>query len=217
VRRLLDGMADPVRSAAASFAFPAASTVPAGSSSFGAESRTPGDAGQGVGGAAFAPTSKAAETGPTDKTTPRSEPTRDVKEQFAAVGHGTIDKPASAAPARETQPTESSTTGTAQGHERQASTDTNGKKGGFLAKVGQGRERTGGLADIVLGPTPPGQGRDQGQVAPRAPREVNRGAKQSSSVARRRHETKAGLFFSFVPSIFSRVPKNRKTVVHPSL
>ncbi|GHJ84664.1 hypothetical protein NliqN6_1066 [Naganishia liquefaciens] len=55
-----------------------------------------------------APGTETGAVGGKDMTTANSEPHKNVKEEFAAVGHGTLDKPASSAAAKEAPVTESS-------------------------------------------------------------------------------------------------------------
>ncbi|KAJ9107023.1 hypothetical protein QFC19_002892 [Naganishia cerealis] len=57
----------------------------------------------------------ATQAGNKDLTTANSEPHHTVKEEFASVGHGTLDKPASSVPARQAPKTESSAATPAQG------------------------------------------------------------------------------------------------------
>ncbi|KAJ9115221.1 hypothetical protein QFC20_001088 [Naganishia adeliensis] len=55
-----------------------------------------------------APGTETGAVGGRDQTTANSEPHKTVKEEFAAVGHGTLDKPASSVAAKEAPKTESS-------------------------------------------------------------------------------------------------------------
>ncbi|KAJ9114629.1 hypothetical protein QFC22_005502 [Naganishia vaughanmartiniae] len=91
-----------------------------------------------------------------DMTTPNSEPHHTVKEEFASVGHGTLDKPASSIAAKQAPKTDSSaapgqgrpvaaassptsaTSGadhTASAHQRTGSTESGGSKRSFLDKI----------------------------------------------------------------------------------
>jgi hypothetical protein len=86
-----------------------------------------------------------------DQTTANSEPHTTVKEEFAAVGHGTLNKPASSVAAREAPKTESSALpGQGKGpmpgvagadalpssHARTGSASSGNSKRSFLDKVG---------------------------------------------------------------------------------
>lgn len=101
-----------------------------------------------------APGTETGAVGGKDLTTANSEPHKHVKEEFAAVGHGTLDKPASSLPAKEAPKTESSavpgqvrTTGAASAttaptgdyvpsqHARTGSSGSGASKRSFLDKV----------------------------------------------------------------------------------
>lgn len=91
-----------------------------------------------------------------DMTTANSEPHHTVKEEFASVGHGTLDKPASSVAAKQAPKTESSATPgpgrpiaaassptaatsgadyTPSAHQRTGSAESGGSKRSFLDKV----------------------------------------------------------------------------------
>lgn len=101
-----------------------------------------------------APGTETGAVGGKDLTTANSEPHKSVKEEFAAVGHGTLDKPASSIAAKEAPATESSaipgqgrTTGAATAttaptadyvpsqHARTGSAGSSASKRSFLDKV----------------------------------------------------------------------------------
>ncbi|KAJ9104444.1 hypothetical protein QFC21_001939 [Naganishia friedmannii] len=91
-----------------------------------------------------------------DMTTANSEPHHTVKEEFASVGHGTLDKPASSVAAKQAPKTDSSATPgqgrpvaaassptsatsgadyTPSAHQRTGSTESGGSKRSFLDKI----------------------------------------------------------------------------------
>jgi hypothetical protein len=125
-----------------------------------------------------APGTETGAVGGRDQTTANSEPHKSVKEEFAAVGHGTLNKPSSSAAAREAPKTESSAVaGQGKGpmpgqtgadyqpssHARTGSASSGGSKRSFLDKVSLCIGKKGMDADVLRldqGQDPQGQALD---------------------------------------------------------